>query len=201
MDIIQFKETLGKIKLSKDMQNRIISNCTANKRLNMEGQKMKKTIMKKSILIAAAISAFICISIVGIAAGATGFFKDITRWDKAIVGTTYEQATEEVKVDIETDENDIIVSITMLSPDKPPYSEFEQLGIGNYKITDLSGKTIVDKESTESSQISEGQAEIKIPLNDFEGGDYRLIISKFVGSAKADQPLEIGGIWEEEFTI
>ena len=58
---------------------------------------------------------------------------------------------------------------------------------------------IVEEAGTELSQLSNGQAEINISLDGIESGSYKLIIRKYVGSAKADQPLEISGMWECEF--
>ena len=150
---------------------------------------------------AAALSVFVCFSIVGAAAVKNGFFKDVTRQDGTVVGTTYEQASEEIELNVAVAENELTVSVTMLSPDKPPYSELDEFGISSYQITDMSGNVVIKDAATELSQISNGQAEIKISLEGIGSGNYKLVINKYVGSAKADQPLEISGVWECEFAF
>lgn len=204
MDIDKFKTTLKKIEMSQEMQERIIRNCNSKKMFDLEEcamNKPKKIWLKKSIPTVAALSVFFCFAIVGVAAVKTGFFKDVTRWDGTVVGTTYEQATGEIEVNAAVDENGLNVSVTMLAPDKFPYSVFEEFGISSYQITDMSGNVIVEDGGTELSQISNGQAKINISLDGMERGNYKLIIRKYVGSAKADQPLEISGIWECEFSV
>lgn len=204
MDMKKFKKTLEKIEMSQEMQERIIRNCNSKKAFDMEEYAMnqsKKFWLKKSIPLVAALSAFICFSIVGVAAVKNGFFKDVTLGDGTVVGTTYEQASEEIEVKVTVDENELMVLVTMLSPDKPPYSVFEEFGISSYQIIDMSGNVVMKDAGTELSQISNGQAEIAISLEGIESGSYKLVISKYVGSAKADQPLEISGTWECEFEI
>lgn len=204
MDIVKLKKTLEKIEMSQETQERIISNCNSKKIFDMEERvmnKSKKFWLKKSIPIVAALSIFVCFAIVGVAVVRTGFFKDVTRWDGTVVGTTYEQASEEIEVNATVDENGLTVSVTMLTPDKLPYSVFEEFGISSYQITDMSGNVIMEDAGTELSQLSNGQAEINISLDGIESGNYKLIIRKCVGSAKADQPLEISGMWECEFRL
>ena len=202
MDIEKLKKSLMKIEMSQEMQERIIRNCNSKKIFDMEEYTMnnsKKTWLKKSIPMVAALSVFFCFAIVGVAAVRTSFFKDVTRLDGAVVGATYEQASEEIEVNATVDGNELTVLVTMLTPDKIPYSEFEEFGISNYQITDMSGNMIIEGAGTELSQISNGQAEINISLDGIENGNYKLIIRKYVGSAKANQPLEISGMWECEF--
>ena len=202
MDIEKLKKSLMKIEMSQEMQERIIRNCNSKKIFDMEEYTMnnsKKTWLKKSIPMVAALSVFFCFAIVGVAAVRTGFFKDVTRLDGAVVGATYEQASEEIEVNADVDENELTVLVTMLTPDKIPYSEFEEFGISSYQITDMSGNMIIEGAGTELSQISNGQAEINISLDGIESGNYKLIIRKYDGSAKANQPLEISGMWECEF--
>ena len=206
MDIGNLKKALEKIELSQEMQERIIRNCNSQKNFSMEEyamNKSKKIRLKKSIPMVAILSVFICFAMVGVAVAAmkTGFFKDVTRWDGTVVGTTYEQASEEIEANVTVEEDGLLVVVTMLSPATPPYSEFDEFGISSYQIIDTSGSVVIKDVGTELSVISNGQAEIRIPLNGIERGNYKLVISKFVGSAKADQPLEISGVWECEFEI
>ena len=202
MDMKKLKKSLMKIEMSQEIQDRIIKNCSSKKLFDMEEYTVnnsKKTWLKKSIPMVAALSVFFCFAIVGVAAAGSGFFKDVTRWSGAVVGTAYEQASGEIEAKAAACENVLTVSVTVLAPDKVPYSEFEELGISSYQIIDTSGNVIVEEAGTELSQLSNGQAEINIPLDGIESGSYKLIIRKYVGSAKADQPLEISGMWECEF--
>ena len=161
--------------------------------------KSKKFWLKKPIPIVAAFSVFVCFSVVCAAAVKNGFFKDVTRGNGTVVGTTYEQASEEIDVNVTVADNELLVFVTMLSPDKSPYSEFEEFGINSYQITDMSGNVVIKDAGTELFQVTNGQAEIKISLEGIESGSYQLVIHQYVGSAKANQPLEINGTWKCEF--
>ena len=204
MNMKNFKKTIEKIEMSQEIQERIIRNCNSKRTFDMEEypmNKSKKFQLRKLIPLAAALSVFVCLSIVGVAAVKNGFFKDVTYWNGTVIGTTYEQASEEIEVNVTIVDNELMVLVTMLFPDKPPYSVFEEFGISSSQITDMSGNVIIKDAGTELSQISDGQAEIKISLEGIESGNYKLIINKYIGSAKADQPLEISGIWECEFKL
>ena len=204
MDIEKLKNALEKVEMSQEIQERIIRNCNSKKIFDMEEYAMNKTKkiwLKKLIPMVAALSVFACFAIVGVAAVKNGYFKNIIRWDGAVVGTTYEQASDEIKVNVTVEENELMVLLTMLYPDKPPYMGFEEFGISSYQITDMYGNVVIKDTSTELSMISNKQTEVRISLDGIESGSYKLIIDKCVGSAKADQPLEINGIWECEFEI
>ena len=147
----------------------------------------------------------LCVCITGVTAMAAagkleGFFKDIKRWDGAVVGTAYEQATEEITVSIEmaTDEElDILVIIE--EPAKPPYSESELFGIASYKIEDMSGNIVLSEEAFGERVSFNNQMSLEIPLNQIPSGEYKLIIEQFISEKKADPPLRISGNWECEF--
>ncbi len=155
---------------------------------------------KKPASVAAVVSLCLCFTAAAAAAGYFGFFQDITNWNGAIVGTQYEQASDEIEVSIVSEENEITVYAVMVHPASVPYSELETLGIQSYKIVDMSGKTIVEGEETELFEVVNGKAEITVPLDHVSSGDYKLIITAFVGAKKADQPLQINGTWECAFS-
>lgn len=129
-----------------------------------------------------------------------GFFRDITDFSGAIVGTSYEQATDEIDMDVTTNGNELTVLATFVDPDKFPYREAELLGVAKYQILDADGKVIMEGATDKSSPLLNGQAAIVIELNDIEAGSYKLVVNAFVSEKKADQPLNINGIWECEFT-
>ena len=97
----ELKKKVNEIEMPDEMRSRIIRNCY----LKMEEEMMRKdkrtTFFRKPIVAVASLA--LCICLTGISAMAAtgklqGFFKDITRWDGAVVDTSYEQATNEVEV-------------------------------------------------------------------------------------------------------
>ena len=228
MDLLTKK--IKEIEMPDDMRERIIRNCsqiaesqnesksiledkmsrirntdTSNKKKNTGEARMRKVNnrWKKSLPMAATL--VLCVCITGVTAMAAagkleGFFKDIKRWDGAVVGTSYEQATEEIAVSIEmaTDEElDILVIIE--EPAKPPYSESELFGIASYKIEDMSGNIVLSEEAFGERVSFNNQMSLEIPLNQIPSGEYKLVIEQFMSEKKADQPLRISGNWECEF--
>ncbi len=205
MDYEKLKNSVKKIEMSDEMKTRIIRNCQSNSFYETEAIKTPKSKphewFKKSTVVAAAVSLFLCSTAVAAAAVHFGFFKDITNWKGTIVGTKYEQASEEIEVTVVSGENKITVCAVMVHPAVVPYSEIETFGIERYQIVDMSGETIINGEKTELFELSNGKSEITIPLNHISSGDYKLVITAFVGAKKADQPLPINGTWECEFSL
>lgn len=128
-----------------------------------------------------------------------GFFKDITNWNGVVIGTIYEQATDEITISVGVEEEELNVLVTMINPKIPPYSESEELGISSYRIEDMFENAVVSDSSTDMTAVNDGHVDIKISLNDIEKGNYKLIIDSFVSAKKADQPLRLYGIWEADF--
>ena len=120
-------------------------------------------------------------------------------WDGAVVGTAYEQATDEVELNIVEVSDKLVVEITMVNFKEAPYSFFEMFGIKNYKIVDANGKVTVENENLEMSAIANNKVLVNVPLDDVGNGEYTLIVSELVGSAKAEQPLGLTGTWECSF--
>lgn len=198
----EFADKVKQIEMPVDMQERIIKNCYEK----METEVMKKNrknIFQKPMVAVAALA--LCLCVTGVSSLAAtgkleGFFKDITRWNGAITGTTYEQATDEVEIAIAEVNDSLEVNITFVDAQKAPYSFFDTLGIRNYQILDQKGKAVVKKAETNAEAISNGQVKVLIPLEDIPAGEYRLEITELVGSAKADQPLVVSGTWKCGFT-
>lgn len=195
----EFVNKIREIEMPKDMQRRIIENCY------METEKKRMNKMFKRPMVAAA-SFALCVCLTGVTALAAtgkleGFFKDVKRWDGAVVGTSYEQATDEIDMKVANITDELIVEFTMLEPDTAPYSFLEMFGINEYKIVDEDGNTVIENESIEMSVLENNNVTVKIPLNTISEGKYTLVVSKLIGSAKAEQPLVISGTWECEFTF
>lgn len=187
------KEVKG-IQMPDEMKDRIMDGCY--------NKKVKHVMFKKPMVAVASMA--LCFCLVGVTALATagkleGFFKDITRWDGAVIGTSYEQATDEINLQVISVSDELKVTLEFVDPSKPPYAFFETFGIETYKIVDADGKTVVEGKG-EMSQITEEKMTFLIPVSGLSGGNYKLVIPAFVGGSKADQPLTVYGNWECEFS-
>lgn len=199
MDLLTKK--IKEIELPDDMRKRIIRNCSD---IGEAGMKVRKAnnIWKIQLPIAAAL--VLCVCITGVTALAAtgkleGVFKDIKNWNGAIVGTSYEQATEEISVSIGGVGEELSILVSIINPEKPPYSESELFGIQSYRIEDMSGNVIEKERSLEERTAFSSQMSLNIPLNEISNGKYKLIIEQFISEKKADQPLIIHGNWMCEF--
>lgn len=194
------KNIAEKIVMPEDMKIRIAENC--KKQIS---QQRKETTMKNNKLFKKPAAVFatlaICLSLSVSAMAASGllkgFFQDVKRPDGAVIGTTYEQATDEIalKVNIDGDTLAVIAAFT----DKAPFIAAE-MGIGNYQIVDGNGKVVKDGSYTEHTKIIDGQAEIRIDISDIDNGSYKLIVTSFVAYNKADPPMAVNGDWACNFT-
>ena len=156
---------------------------------------------RKPAAVFAALAVCLSLSVTALAATGVlqGFFRDITNYSGAIVGTSYEQATDEINMDVTVNGNELTVLATFSNPQIAPYVYAEQLGIAQYRIVDGNGKEVKEG-STDSAEVVNGQAAVNIELDDISSGNYKLIVTAFVSEKKADQPLNINGNWECEFT-
>ena len=197
MDKKKFVNKIKEIEMPKDMQQRIIEKCY----IETEKKRMNKMFKKPMVAVA---SFAVCVCLMGVTALAAtgkleGYFRDIKRWDGAVIGTAYEQATDEVEMNIIEVSDKLVVEITMVNFKEAPYSFFEMFGIKNYKIVDANGKVIVENENLEMSAIANNKVLVNVPLDDVGNGEYTLIVSELVGGSKADQPLGLDGTWECSF--
>ena len=131
-----------------------------------------------------------------------GYFRDITNVWGAVVGTSYEQATNEISISLNTDDDQLSVLITFIDPTIPPYSEEELISIADYQILDQNGKTVKEG-STEATEIVDGQAIINIDLNGFTPNNYTLVISAFEAwELPGDgSTLTLNGGWSCDFSL
>lgn len=196
MEINKLRDAAKTIKMPEEMRERIA--VRTEKALMRERNSVKT---KRPAVIAALIAACICLCAAGAAVGNAGFFRDIVRVDGAVIGTAYEQATEEIAVSAQTEGDVLQVEAIFLAPDRAPYREIETMRIGSYVIADISGKAVGEGENTVSVQISGGRAAFEIPLSDIPSGEYVLQIESFTGEKKADQSLRISGAWTCAFDV
>ena len=73
-------------------------------------------------------------------------------------------------------------------------------GLEKYNISVFPLNVIVDGEGDDFVEIVNGKAVMTVSLGGIDNGDYKLLISSFVGAKKADQPLKISGDWICEFS-
>lgn len=198
MDFENLK-SLKKVKLSDNAKKIILQKCNSEIS-KQEEYKLKKT-FKKPAAFAAALAACLCLSVTALAISGTlgGFFEDITNWNGAITGQVYRQATEEIKVNVSVNDNQLVVNTEFVNADKAPYFTFEEFGINSYEIIDADGKTIISDTASDFTAVNNGCSEIYIDISSLEHGNYSLQIHSFVGSSKAEQPLVIYGEWNCNF--
>ncbi len=202
MEIKALKKEVKQIEMPKEMRRQIIQNCYGK----MEESRMKNTSKKFYIKPMAAVAAMaLCLCLTGITAMAStgklqGFFKDVKNWNGAVTGTTYEQATDEVELSSSVAGNELVVTLRAVNPDVAPYRFFEKFGIEKYQIVDTKGKVIAEG-ATENEEVIDGVVSVDISLKELPNGEYKLVVTQLVGSAKADQPLVLNGNWECSFII
>ena len=159
------------------------------------------TFIRKPAAVFVAVALCLSLSVTALAATGVlqGFFQDITDYRGAVVGTSYEQATDEISMDVTVNGNELTVIATFANPQMAPYSEAEKLGIAAYQVVDANGKVVAEG-AAESTEIVNGKAAVNIKLDGIDRGSYKLIVTAFVTEKKADQPLNISGAWECAFT-
>lgn len=175
----RLKENVRAIQMDEDTRRRLASGFRPQKR------------RLSPVAIAAVLALALLLPVGTYAAGRAGFFRDVKRWDGAVVGTAYENATNEISVTAVRQDDQLLVTVTLLTPDKAPYPYIEELSIGEYQLLNEKGKVIV-KGTVDAVPLISGQAEFTIPA--IEG--HTLRITEFISHKKAEQPLPISGEWE-----
>lgn len=154
----------------------------------------------------------VCICSPSIARSMKGFYRDIVRWDGAVVGVEYENATDEVRIDaggaVKEDGKLVLpLEVTLLDMSKEPYIRFMgEVALGDYQVLDEAGKEVysVSGQQKTSGLLENGKAGIIQPLGVetlSTGTEYKLVIMSIYGLQKAEQPLKIKGHWECRFTV
>ena len=205
MEFENLKSAAQEITMPEEMKRRIVHNCKKQIVNTMEEHTMNNrknnSFFRKPAAVFAVLAVCLSLSVTALAATGVlqGFFRDITNYSGAIIGTSYEQASDEINMDVTVNGDEMTVRATFADPQMAPYVYAERLGIAQYRIVDGNGK-IVKEGSVESTEVINGQAAVSINLNDVDDGSYRLIVTAFVSEKKADQPLNINGNWECEFS-
>ena len=153
-------------------------------------------------IVAAVAALVLTVSILGrgavFADSIRGFFSDVTRFDGAVVGTEYHNATEEIAVTASADDHSIIVNAQFLYPKDAPYAFISEISLEKITLTDGSGSILMQFEKSSATSISNGEAQVSIPLDGRTldaNEEYILYFDTVVGHAKAEQPLPMDGNW------
>ena len=175
----------------------------------VEGKNMSKPKniiwLKRASTVAAVVT--ICAVTVVSAGAIKGMFKDVKRWNGAVVGTEYVNATNDIEMTVSDakDEN-ISLEINFENPNEAPFAFIQEVAITDYKVLDNNDKEVLEVNSTVENgikgNIENGRALVELPTEDKlnTNQDYKLVIDTIYGLKKADQPLKITGTWECEFT-
>lgn len=205
MEYEMLKNAGIKIVLSGEGKARILKNCKEQMTKTMEEHTLKNNrntfLARKPAAVFAAVAICLSLAVTAMAAPDTvqGFFRDITDWRGAVVGTSYEQATDEIGITAEAGVETLYISVSFISPKKAPYRSCENLSIGSYRIVDGDGAVVAEGTDTAMFPVHHGRTVIEIPLSNLKAGSYCLHISAFASHKKADQPLTIIGNWECAF--
>ena len=181
-------DEIRNIEMPESMKIRIVNNCLSA----AEGKKMRTHAYRRPALSLA--SFVLCFILVGLTAAAAsgklaGFFRDVTKWNGAVTGTTYEAASDEVDICL----NDREIVLTMLKTDDIPYSEIEEICISSYRVEDESGKTVIENGRTSFVKLDGGSVSILLDEDLPDSG--KIVITELTGRKKADQDLPIHGSW------
>lgn len=205
MDYEKLRTAAETITMPEEVKRRIIGNCKTQLIGSGKETVMKtnrnNTFFRKPAAVFVAVALCLSLSVTALAATDVmqGFFRDITDYRGAVVGTAYEQATDEINMCVTVNGGELTALATFSIPREFPYREIEKLGIAAYRIVDANGK-IVKEGAAESTEVINGQTAVSIKLDDIDSGSYKLIVTAFVGEKKAEQPLNLNGNWECAFT-
>ena len=175
----------------------------------MEGKNMSKpkniTWLRKVSTVAAVVT--ICAITVVSAGAIKGMFRDVKRWDGAVIGTEYVNATNDIEMNIsETKDEYISLDINFENPNEAPFVFLQEVAITDYKIFDNNDKEVLEVNSTVENgikgNVENGRILLELPTNDKlnSSQNYKLVVNTIYGLAKAEQPLKITGTWKCEFT-
>lgn len=193
MEHNKLKQNVQAITMPDAMRTRITKNI--RNEIYQEDQTMNRKCFKPAA-IAAALALCLCLPLGAAATGFLGHFEDVKNWYGAVVGTKYENATEEIAVSAKITDNALTVTATLLFPKEAPYPYIEILSIGSYSITDARGAVLTEGSNTAAAALNSHQAEISLPLDISLPEGCTLKIRSFIADAKGEQPLPISGNWE-----
>ena len=192
MDHRSIKENVEAITMPESVRTRVCAN------LSHTFTNPKRTRFRRLLTIAAVLALCLCIPIGAAASGRKGRFRDVYNWKFAVVGTAYDNATEEIAVTAQSDGNTLLVKATLLVPEQAPYPYISMLSIDSYRIVDANGKPLYKVHNEAKIEAAECQGNsfvIPISLTAPLPSGSALVIETFVATAEFEQPLPISGNW------
>ena len=195
MEFESLKSAAQEITMPEEMKCRIAHNCkqieTTMEEHNMNNRK-NTSFFRKPAAVFAALAVCLSLSVTALAATGVlqGFFRDITNHSGAIVGTSYEQATDEIDMNVTVDRDELTVLATFVDPNMFPYRESQLLGIADYRIMDAEGNVVQEGATDKFTPVANGQASIVLELNELATGSYKLIVTAFVSEKKSRSAAE-----------
>lgn len=157
-----------------------------------------------------------CFCIPSAAVSIEGFYEDIVQWwDGAIVGTEYQNATQEIQIEASSavvdEEGKLVIPLTITFSEmgeKEPYIYLAdgEIALGDYQIVDGSGTELYSALGQQEAVgvLEDGTAVFMQPVGMetlAKGAHYTLVIDSIYGLQKAEQPLKMNGHWECAFTV
>ena len=175
----------------------------------VEGKNMSKPKniiwLRRASTVAAVVT--ICAVTVVSAGAIKGMFKDVKRWDGAVIGTEYVNATNDIEMSINATKDEYIsLDINFENQNEAPFAFIQEVAITDYKVLDNNDKEVLEVNSTVENgikgKVENGRVLVELPTEDKlnTNQDYKIVIDTIYGLAKADQPLKITGTWECEFS-
>ena len=168
--------------------------------------KFKNITWLKRVSTVAAVVTVCAITVVS-AGAIKGMFKDVKRWDGAVIGTEYVNATNDIEMSINATKDECIsLDISFENPNEAPFAFIQEVAITDYKILDNNDKEVLEVNSTVENgikgNVENGRILLELPTNDKlnSSQNYKLVVNTIYGLAKAEQPLKITGTWKCEFT-
>ena len=189
MDHRSIKENVEAITMPESVRTRVCAN------LSHTFTNPKRTRFRRLLTIAAVLALCLCIPIGAAASGRKGRFRDVYNWKFAVVGTAYDNATEEIAVDALWTGEELLVTVTLLFPDQAPYPYIEQLSIDSYEILDANGKSLCKEGKTDAVTCQGDSVVFSISTDGAVPAGSTLVINTFISHKKVEQPLPISGNW------
>ena len=203
---MSFKKEIESIEIPKQLSKR------SKEGIYLAQKEHKKKNFRKYYqgLAAAAVMGIVIIfaSDASLATSIKGFFANLTNWNGAIIGTTYENATDEIVVTAENIENEeYLLTVSFNNKDKVPFSITELLEMGEYQFFN-DGKKINIESAFVNDVIDTGNLiiddkELLFHTNEnnykkvmiINGEVDELVIKSFFIHSAGDAPLEVKGEW------
>ena len=126
MDYEKLRSAAETITMPEDTKRRIVRNCKTqisnSRKENLMKINQNHTFTRKPAAVFVAVVLCLCLSVTVLAATgiSKGYFRDITNWQGAVVGTSYEQASDEISMDATVNGNELTVLATFLIPQEFP---------------------------------------------------------------------------------